>query len=151
MKQPPEAPASTKPQPPPGLPSQVVAHPDNPNAPYLPNQDERTMAMLIHLLSLLTGFIGPLILWLIKRDQSRYIDFHGKECLNFNLSYLLYIAVCMGITIGVGLITFGLGVIFIMPLFFVIGIGFYILEILACVAAHNSQWHRIPLTIRFIR
>src|SRR6266851_1035842 len=45
-------------------------------------KDERSTAMLIHLLSIFTGFIGPLILWLMKRKESRFVDHHGKEALN---------------------------------------------------------------------
>ena len=94
-------------QPPPGLPNQVIAHPDNPHAPYSPSQEERTFAMLIHLLGILTGFLGPLILWLVKKDESHYIDHHGKEAINFMITCfivsLTLLAVAV-ITLGVGLI-----------------------------------------------
>ena len=43
------------------------------------SQDARNMAMLCHLLGLLTNFLGPLILWLIKKDSEPYIDEQGKE------------------------------------------------------------------------
>ena len=40
-------------------------------------QDERTMAMLAHLLGIVTGFLGPLVIWLIKKDQSKFVAYHA--------------------------------------------------------------------------
>lgn len=50
------------------------------------SQDNRLMAMLIYLLSLFTGIIGPLIIWLLKRKESRLIDVSGKTYLNYFIS-----------------------------------------------------------------
>ena len=44
----------------------------------LPTDEEKTMAMLCHLLALFTSFIGPLIIWLIRKDKSRFVDAHGR-------------------------------------------------------------------------
>lgn len=109
------------------------------------------MGMLIHLLSLLTGFLGPLILWLVKRQESTFVDFHGKECINFNLSMLLYSIILMAVSLVVAVVTLGIGIFFLFPAYILLGIGLLVLEIMACIAANNGQWHRIPLTIRFIR
>ena len=54
------------------------------------SQDNRLMAMLIYLLSLFTGIIGPLIIWLLKRKESRLIDVSGKTYLNYFISYTIY-------------------------------------------------------------
>ena len=56
----------------------------------MPNQDEKFLAMLIYLISFFTVFIGPLIIWLIKKDSSKFIDYHGREYLNFLISYTIY-------------------------------------------------------------
>ena len=45
------------------------------------SKDDKTMAMLCHLLAIFTTFIGPLIIWLIKKDQSAYVNQQGKEAL----------------------------------------------------------------------
>lgn len=150
MEQPPTSPEGppplqNHPQPPPGLPLAHYAGPQPPTA------DERTMGMLIHLLSLLTGFLGPLILWLVKRQESTFVDFHGKECINFNLSMLLYSIILMAVSLVVAVVTLGIGIFFLFPAYILLGIGLLVLEIMACIAANNGQWHRIPLTIRFIR
>ena len=49
----------------------------------MPSPESRTMAMLAHLLGALTGFLGPLIIWLVKRDTDAFVDDQGKEALNF--------------------------------------------------------------------
>ena len=54
-----------------------AAPPPGPSAG--PTREECDLGMLCHLLGLLTGFVGPLILWLVKKDESRFIDHHGKE------------------------------------------------------------------------
>lgn len=101
--------------------------------------------MLVHLLSIFTGIIGVLILWCIKKDHSRFIDYHGKEALNFQLTMML---VVFG-SFFVGLFTM-VGLFLAFPLIWGIGIGAFVLEILACVAASRGEWHRYPMCIRFI-
>lgn len=150
MEQPPNSPQGppplqTYPQPPAGLPLSKAANPQAPTA------DERTMGMLIHLLSLLTGFVGPLILWLVKREESTFVDFHGKECINFNLSMLLYSLILMAVSVVVAVVTLGFGIFVLFPVYLILGIGLLVLEIMACIAANNGEWHRIPMSIRFIR
>jgi len=108
------------------------------------------MGMLIHLLALLTGFIGVLILWLMKKDQSRFVDHHGRESLNFMLSLLLYSICMMALLMVVGILTLGIGFFIFFPVYFLLIIGSIVLEILACMAANRGEWHRYPITIRFI-
>ena len=52
------------------------------------SKDARNMALLCHLLAIFTGFLGPLILWLLKKDDDSFIDEHGKEALNFQIALL---------------------------------------------------------------
>ena len=82
----------------------------------VPTQDERTWGMLAHLTAF-SGFlvplgnvIAPLVVWLVKRDQSEFVADQGKEALNFNISVLLAGVVCgilvwifIGILLGVAL------------------------------------------------
>ena len=90
----------------------------------------------------LVGFpiLGPLIVWLVKKDQSSYLDRQGRELLNFQLSYLFYACVsallCF-ILIGV-------------PLLFAIGIATIVLTIIGIVNASEGKVYRFPLTIRLL-
>lgn len=113
--------------------------------------DDRTMGMLVHLLGLLTGIIGVLILWLVKKNESRFVDHHGKEALNFQLTLLVYMICFMALAFILAVVTMGLGMFVVFPLIFVISIGALVLEILACMAANRGEWHRYPMTIRFIK
>lgn len=129
---------------PPNSPKQPPYQPP-PIQPLSP-QEERTWGMLCHLSALsafVTGIgaiLGPLIVWLIKKDQSAFVDAQGKESVNFQLSCLIYAIVssilCF-VLIGI-LLLIALGV-------------FWLVEvIIASVAANNGNYHRYPLCIRFI-
>src|SRR5689334_2713589 len=84
--------------------------------PVALTQEERQWGMFAHLSALaglLVGgltFIGPLIIWLIKKDESKFVDANGKESLNFQLNILIYSLILVAIsfaTCGFGLIVTG--------------------------------------------
>jgi uncharacterized Tic20 family protein len=107
----------------------------------LPTQDEKNLALIMHVLSLV-GFslIGPLIVWLIKKDESAFINIQGRELLNFQLSILLYAVICIPlcfILIGI-------------PMLFVVGIASLILTIIGLIRATEGKIYRYPLTIRML-
>ena len=115
--------------------------------PQAITEDDRTMAMLCHLLSIFTGFLGPLVLWLVKKDSSRFVDHHGKEALNFQLTFLL-VSVCLGGAAIVLMFVF-IGILLI-PVLMILGVLALIAEIMATLAASRGEWHRYPCTIRFV-
>jgi uncharacterized Tic20 family protein len=113
-----------------------------------PTEEEKTLAMLCHLLGILTGFIGPLILWLVKKDTSRFIDFHGRESLNFQIT-LFIVMFTLGILAMVLMFAFFVGIL-VFPVIIILSILALIAEILAAVAAQKGEWHRYPCCIRFL-
>jgi hypothetical protein len=111
--------------------------------PYVgppPTADEKTMGMLAHLLGIL-GFIGPLIIWLMKKDQSQFVNDQGKEALNFHLMILI------GIVVGSLTICLGVGL-FILPAAYIVGLIF---SIMGAMKAKEGIAYRYPFTIRFIK
>jgi uncharacterized Tic20 family protein len=108
--------------------------------------EEKQWAMFCHLSALVTGFLagmsflGPLIIWLIKKDQSKFVDYHGKEALNFQLNVMLYVVV------GIATICLVVGI------FILIAVGLYslIMAIIAGVKAGSGEYYRYPLTLRMI-
>ncbi|GAA0614135.1 DUF4870 domain-containing protein [Virgibacillus siamensis] len=105
------------------------------------NSDERMFAMLIYLVSFFVPILGPLVIWLLKREDSDFIDYHGKEYFNFLISYTVYGIVCtilMIILIGFVLI-------------FIVGLMGFIFTIVALVKAYGGQKYRIPLIFRLIK
>lgn len=116
-----------------------------PQAPQLtpvaePSKDDKTMAMLCHLLAIFTGFLGPLILWLVKKDQSPYIDEQGKEALNFQIT----VAIALFVS---GLLTYVCIGAFLLPL---VWLGNLIFCIMACVAANKGEHYKYPVSLRLV-
>jgi uncharacterized Tic20 family protein len=108
------------------------------------------MGMLAHLLAIFTGFIGPLIIWLVKKDVSPFLDHHGKESLNFQISYFI-VSMCVGVfSMIIAFITLGLGVFLVFPLYLVLFVLALVWEIQACMAASRGEWFRYPVSIRFV-
>ena len=99
------------------------------------------MAMLCHLLAIFTGFLGPLIIWLIKKDESSFVDDHGKEALNFQITVLIAMIVS-------GLLTF-ICIGFVLML--IVWIVDMIFCIIAAVKASHGEAYRYPLTLRFVK
>ncbi|QLG46718.1 DUF4870 domain-containing protein [Costertonia aggregata] len=109
-------------------------------------KDNQLLAIthLTQLLSYVTGcggFIVPLALWLTSKDTVEGMDEHGKSIINFQLSLLLYIVLCVP-----GILLFGLG---ILGLIAVGTIGF-VLPIVNAIRASNGESPSYFLTIRFI-
>ena len=110
-------------------------------------KDDRTWAMLCHIAGLagyiipLGNIFGPMILWMIKKDQSWFVNDQGKEALNFQISFTIYILIaCLAILIIIG--------IFLIPVIAVAGLIFIII---AAIKANEGVSYRYPLTIRFIK
>ncbi|KAB7673047.1 DUF4870 domain-containing protein [Bacillus sp. B1-b2] len=102
--------------------------------------DDKLFAMLIYVSSLFTNIIGPLIIWLLKKDSS-FVDYHGKEYFNFLISYAIYFFISSILTIiligFIGMIVFG--------------IMAFVYTIIAAVRSYEGKEYRIPLTIHFIK
>jgi len=114
---------------------------DTPGGP--PSKDARTMAMLAHLLGIVSGFLGPLIIWLIKKDDDAFIDDQGKEALNFQITLIIaYLAMFV-----LSCITLG----FAAPLIFILFIVDIVFCIIAGMKANDGVAYRYPLTIRLIK
>lgn len=105
------------------------------------------MGMLIHLLAIFTGFLGPLIPWLVRREGSAFIDHNGKEAVNFQISLFIYVITLVVLSIA----TMGIGLILAIPASIGLSVAALVFEILCCVKANNGEWARYPLCIRFIR
>jgi len=105
------------------------------------SQNAKNMALLCHLLGFFTCFIGPLIVWLIKKDDDPFIDQQGKEALNFQITVTIASIVAGFLTvICIGAI--------LLP---VIGILDLIFVIMACVKSGKGEAYRYPVSLRLIK
>ena len=105
------------------------------------SKDDKNMALLCHLLAIFTGFLGPLIIWLIKKDDAPFVDRHGKEALNFQLTVLIAMiasgilfVICIGPFLMAG-----------------VGIANLVFCIIATIKASHGEEYRYPVNIRFIK
>lgn len=124
----------------------------------LPNQEERQWAMFAHL-SALAGalvsswvggigvFIGPLVIWLVKKDTMPFVDDQGKEALNFNITLAIVAFALFLLTI----FTLGIGIILTGPLFVVIGVAWLVFTIIAAIRANEGVRYRYPVSLRLIK
>lgn len=106
-----------------------------------PSNDDRNLAMLAHLLGIVSGFIGALIIWLIKKDQSAYVDEQGKEALNFQITMVIaFVGSWILMLVLVGML--------LMPLLL---IGNLVLCIVAALACSRGEHYRYPFAIRLLK
>lgn len=105
-----------------------------------PGTDDTTLAMVSHLLGLLTGFLGPLVMYLVKRDESPYVRDQAAEALNFQLTLMIaYVAASVLMFVFIGFL--------LLPL---IWIGSVVFMVLAAVAANRGESYRYPMSVRFV-
>jgi len=114
------------------------------------NKDARMWAMFCHL----AGFAGllpitpafgsiivPLIIWQIKKNDFPFVDEHGKEAVNFQISILIYSLICIPFCF------ICIGFIFLA----VVGIIDIVCLLIASIKANNGEHYRYPICIRFIK
>jgi hypothetical protein len=108
-------------------------------------QEERTYAMLCHLASFAGGLVpfggilGPLVVWLMKKDTMPLVDQQGREAMNFQLTVHIALLASLLLTfVGIGFILLG-----------VVALGSLVLTIVAAVAAQEGKQYRYPFTLRF--
>lgn len=120
---------------------------------------ERNWAMACHLSALLivTGIplaniLGPVIVWLFRKDQYQLVDEHGKESLNFQISMSIYVLIGLMLSVillaSVLLSPLGLLLLFLLGALLIIDV---VLVIIAAVNTSNGQHYRYPLTIRLFK
>ncbi len=120
-------------------------------------QNDKNYSSITHLSSFSGWFfpfgniIVPLVLWSAKKNESSYIDTHGKSAVNFQLSLLLYGFLLALLFIPIVIFTLGLGLIAI-----IIGIIPALLLkialiIIASMKASNGEFYKYPFTIEFIK
>ena len=122
---------------------------------YAVSKDERTWGMLSHLSALVGYFvvpfgsiIAPLIIWLVKKDQSQFVGDQAKEALNFQISLMIYAIV--GTVIGLILMLVIVGFFLLIALWAALYIGGIVLTIIAAIKANEGQAYRYPLTLRLV-
>ena len=113
-------------------------------------KEERLWAMIAHLSAFAMYFtvighiIGPLIVWLAKRDGNPLVDDQGREALNFQISWTIYLIANFILFITV------IGAIIAIPIFFILPVFHIVCMIIAAIKANDGVAFRYPLCIRFL-
>jgi uncharacterized Tic20 family protein len=123
-----------------------------------PSAEEKQWALFAHLSALLgafvTGlwfgwgcFIGPLIIWLIKKDTMPFVNDQAKEALNFNITLAIVGLVLLILVI----MTFGIGLLIAWPIGMIVGVAWLVFTIIAAIKASEGVAYRYPINLRLIK
>jgi uncharacterized protein len=123
-----------------------------------PNAEEKQWALFAHLSALLgafvTGlwfgwgcFLGPLIIWLLKKDTMPFVNDQAKEALNFNIT----LAIIGLILLVLVIMTFGVGILIAWPIGMLVGIAWLVFTIIAAIKASEGVAYRYPISLRLIK
>ena len=105
------------------------------------SKDAKTFAMLCHLLGIFTSFVGPLIVWLIKKDEDKFIDDQGKEALNWQITFIIgWIIGGLSLLLCIGAI--------LLPALWICDLVFCIM---GAVKANKGEAYRYPVCIRLVK
>ena len=112
--------------------------------PSAPSQgggmDGKSLAVLAQVLGILTGFLGPLVIYLVNGDKDPFVRHHSAEALNFQLTVLIgYVISFVLMFVLIGFLTF-----------FAIWVMAIVFGIMAAVAANRGEWYRDPINIRMV-
>lgn len=137
-----------------------TAPPDEPNALAVRedagmDKQERELGMICHLLGFcaFTGIplghlLGPLVLWLIKKEEYPFVNDQGKEAVNFQITST--IVGIIAIVVSIPLALTGVGLCLAIPLVVGLTIVWIVFVVMAAVASNKGEPYRYPINIRFI-
>lgn len=119
---------------------------DETGVPYEVTSDDRTWGVLVHA-SALAGFfvpfgnvLGPLLVWAIKREESRFVNENGTAALNFQISWTIWMVLALAsLLVLVGFV--------LVP---VVALAWLVLVVLAIVEASEGSVYEYPLTLDLI-
>ena len=123
-----------------------------------PSKEERQWAMFAHLSALLgaavTGtfggwgsFLGPLVIWLVKKDDMPFVDDQAKEALNFNITISAIFLALWILTF----VTLGIGALITVPVMLIVGIAALVFIVIAAIKSNEGVAYRYPFAIRLIK
>lgn len=120
-------------------------------------QNDKNYSSITHLSGFAGWFfpfgniIAPLVMWIAKKNESPYIDAHGKAAVNFQLSLVLYGFLLAILIIPITFLTLGLGLIAIIAAIIPAIILKIVLIVSASIKANNGEYYDYPFTIEFIK
>jgi len=108
------------------------------------------LSLLAHLVISFFAVLIPIIMWQVRKNQARFINDHGRECVNFQITLLIYAVLLPLIAFVLGVLTCGVGFVLVpiaLAIPYVLG---FIGMIMAALAAKRGELFRYPMTIRML-
>lgn len=105
-----------------------------------PSKEECNLAMLAHLLGIFSGFVGALVLWLVKREDNGFAAQEAREALNFQIT--VAIAMMAAVMLKIVLIGF-----LVFPVIFLAN---FVFCLLGAVSAAKGKAYRYPFALRLV-
>jgi uncharacterized protein len=125
------------------------------------DKSARDWALLVHLSALsglvipLGNLLGPILFWLLKKDESAFVDRHGRAAVNFQISVILYVLIFFAALLVIGVATLGIGFILLLPIILLGAVAGFILlivlPILAGIKAQNGEEYTYPLSLTLLK
>jgi uncharacterized Tic20 family protein len=106
--------------------------------------DDRVWALLAYLSPIVVSFIGPLVIYLVKMNESRYVRFHAAQSLNLMITSVIYSVGIVIVSIVLAVATHGIGLLAFFVLYLLLGALVLVYLILAAIAANRGELYRIP-------
>jgi uncharacterized Tic20 family protein len=103
-----------------------------------PTSDEKTLALISHIITIVSSFLAPLIIYLVKKDESSFVAEHAKESLNFQITIFIICFILIISVVGWLLLLF-------------VGPVVLVLVIVATIRASEGKLYRYPFSIRLIK
>lgn len=124
----------------------------------LVDNGSRTYGIFQHLVGLVSaldgmgvlGLIGSVVMWRIKSKEGGFLDDHGREAVNFQISLLAYLLGAGLAGVVFSIVTLGIGAVV-----FALALGLFVLRLVGCIrgamAANRGEYYRYPMCIRFLK
>ena len=128
--------------------------PPPPAPEYVATADERNWGMLAHLSSLIAiwlgglGFLGPLLVWQLKKNEYPSVEIHGKAALNFQITVTIALVVTSA-AMFIGFF-FCIGWL-LLPVVILIGLAGTVFAIIAGIKASNGEDYKYPWSLELIK
>jgi uncharacterized Tic20 family protein len=111
--------------------------------------DDHTWALLSYVLAFVASIIAPLVIYLVKMNESRYVRFHAAQALNMGITAFIESIGIFIVGILLAVLTHGFGILLMLLAFVALGIAHLVYLILGAVRSNQGQLFRVPTIICF--
>jgi uncharacterized Tic20 family protein len=111
--------------------------------------DDQMWSLLAYLLGFVASILAPLIIFLVKMNESRYVRYHAAQALNMGITAVIYAFGALFVALALAVGTHGYGLLILIPVYLVLGIAHLVYLILAAIGAHRGELYRVPAVLCF--